>query len=459
MISVVVINSRGSLHPDWVQTSLSSIKNQTLEDIELILIENLDRKKTIGQCWNEGVAKATKEFVLFCSDDDWIAMDLSMTLIQYAMSFPNHVNYSTFMTAYDEDTKLYAPIQRQHTGMWRRDYLLKYPFNEELKKGIDREYVEEMRKRGDTGIVIQHYFGYYYRKHTDYSCSGKIIFTKELSDIYVLTTSRNFIDPIVNEWRKTKKVFVSGEPFDRTLADNAKIIFCEWLTEKAREVAEYECKAKKYLRIHSYEIYTPLIYYTDFSKFDKIFFIAEHVKEYVESKIGELPNAVVIPNAVELLPFIEKEKNNKICYAGEISRKKGIGELFLIAKEFPEMEFHIAGKFKEEDVARYFKEKKPDNVFLEPYSYDLKEFFKDKTYFINTSLREGNPVTVIEAMSAGLKPLINDWVGADKIYGKYVFKNLLNLRQMLNEYVPKEYREFAEQYEFNKIFEKINYII
>jgi glycosyltransferase involved in cell wall biosynthesis len=362
------------------------------------------------------------------------------------------------MTAFDEETKLYAPIQRICTGMWRRDYLLKYPFSEKLLKGVDREYLEEVKKRGDLGISIHTNFGYYYRKHDLPSCAGKIIFKKDVSQIYVLPTYRSFIDPLVSKWKKDKTVYVSSEPFDPLLADEAEMIFCEFLSQNAVEVAKYDCKAFKILRLHSYEAFSPLIHYIDFSKFDLVIFVVEHIKEFVESKIGKLENAVVIPVGVKLLPFKEKEKNNKICYAGEISRKKGIGELFILAKELPEYEFHIAGKFKEEDIARWFYFKKPDNVFLEPYSYDLPKFFEDKTYFINTSLREGNPITVLEAMSAGLKPLISDWVGSE-IYGEYVFKNLSSLKKLLNEFNPKEYREFAENYDFEKIYPQIEEIL
>lgn len=455
MISVVIIDSRSDKHPDWVQNAIHSVQRQTVE-CELIVIDNIGRKKTIGQCWNEGVLKASNNYILFLGDDDWLSSDYCSTLIQYALAYPGYVMWTTNMIAFDEETKLYAPIQRICTGMWAKQYLLAYPFNEKLEKGIDREYIEEMKKRGDVGFSINHHFGYYYRKHNDYSCAGQITFTQEEADIYVLASYRSFIDPIVKEWKKDKKVFISSEPFEPILADKAKIIFCEWLSQNAVEVSNYECSAKKYLRVHSYEAFSPLIYYVKWEAFDKVFFIAEHIKEFVEAKVGKIPNAVVVPVGIQLLDFKDKIGNNKICYAGEISRKKGIGELFLIAKELPEYEFHIAGKFKDEDVAIWFNQKKPANVYLEPYSYNLNEFFKDKTYFISTSLREGNPVTLLEAMSAGLKPLVNDWIGADKIYGKYVFKNLSQLKALLNDYDPREYRQFAEQYEFNKMFERLN---
>jgi len=456
MISVVMINSRSDKHPDWVQGAIDSVNRQSIE-CELIVLDNIGRHSTIGKLWNEGVRKAKYDYVFFLGDDDWIADDYLVSVLQYILNRPNFILWTTNMTVYDEDNKLYAPKQQICTGTWKKEYLLKYPFNEKLEKGIDREYLQEVQKRGDRGLTIPHNFGYYYRKHSDYSCAGKLTLKKEKSQIYVLTSSRNFIDPLVAEWRKEKTVYITSEEFNPQFADEAEIIWCEWLTENAIKVSQFQTKAKKFLRVHSYEAFSPLIHYVNWDGFDKVIFIAKHVKDYVESKVGKIPNAVVIPVGIDLEKFtlIEKEKNNKICYAGEISRKKGIGELFLIAKSLIGYEFHIAGKFKEDDVARFFNEKKPSNVFLHPYSYDLQEFFKDKTYFINTSLREGNPITVLEAMASGLKPLVYDWVGAKDIYGKYVFEDLHDLVKMLKDYNPDEYREFVKQFDFKKTVEKI----
>lgn len=458
-----MVDSRSDVHPDWVQLAKDSVKKQPIEDIDLIVIDNIGKKKTVGACWNEGVKKAKYDLVLFLGDDDWLSMDYCSILIQYALSNPNYVMWTTNMTAFDEKTKLYTFLTRICTGMWRKNYLIKYPFNEQLKRGIDREYIQEMQKRGDQGYTINHHFGYYYRKHEDYSLAGKMTFTTENPQIYVLASGRNFIDPLVERWRKGKKVFVSTEEFNPLMADEAEVIFCEWLRQDAIAASKYECKAKKILRLHAYEAFSELIYYADFSKFDVVIFVAEHIKDFVESKVGKIPNAVVIPVGIGINGYDPKGKirNNKIAYAGEISRKKGIGELLFIAKNLPEYEFYIAGKFNEEDVARHLNEKKPDNVFIEPYSYDLPKFFEDKTYIINTSLREGNPITILEGMSYGLKPLVKDWVGAKEIYGEYTYGDLDELKLLLyDSYKPEEYKKFVkDNYNFEDTYKEIEKLL
>ena len=226
----------------------------------------------------------------------------------------------------------------------------------------------------------------------------------------------------------------------------------------AIEVSEYKCKAKKILRLHAGEAFSPLIYYTDFSKFDLIIFVAEHIKDFVESKRGKLDNAVIIPVGVGVNGYIpNQKKSNKIAYAGDLSRKKGVGELLLIAKSLPEYEFHIAGKFSEEDIADYFNKAKPYNIKMYPFRYDLKDWLKEFPYYLNTSMREGNPITVLEAMSVGCQPLVKDWVGAKEIYGDNVYSNIDDLKRLLNKpYNPQEHKNFVDKhYNFNDTLQLI----
>lgn len=454
-ISTIVIDSRSKIHPDWVELCKDSILKQTRPVDELIIVDNTDRDKTIGECWNEAVKEATGDWIFFVGDDCWIARDCVQVMMNHSDTHLPCV--TTYMTMFDE--KGYTVVQRPCTGMWKRDYLLKHPFNETLDKGIDREYFEEAVKRGDGYYLINYYFGHFDRRHDDHR-SGKVVLeAPKNTEIYVTSSGGvNFVSPLVREWRKEHEVFLSAQPFDPLIKSD--IIWCEWANENAVAVADFKTTAKKILRLHSYEAFTQAIYYIDFSKFDKVIFIADHIKEFVESKVGKIPNAVVIPVGVETNKFsIGEIKNVKyVAYAGQISRKKGVGELILIANSFPDYQFFVAGKFVEDDVARVFNENIPENITLEPYSYNLNEFFRNKSYIINTSLREGNPITVLEGMSAGLKPIVNNWIGAKDIYNGYTYKNFNELNALLHTPLnPKDYRQFViDNFDFNKTVEKIN---
>lgn len=454
-VTVIIIDSRSKIHPEWVQAAIQSSQEQTVP-VDIIVVENTERDKTIGKCWNAATKEAKTEWVYFLGDDNWMARDAIQVLLNHTDK--PAVYLTTFMTMYDGE--VFRSVPRQCTGMWKRDYILKYPFNEELKSGIDREYLEESKKRGDTGIIVPYYYGIYDRRHDDHR-STKIVLSapKEKVDIYVTGTgSQNFIAPLVKGWRdEGKTVFISMSPFLPEIKSD--IIWCEWGNENAVVVQDFETDAKKYLRIHAYEVFSPNIYYFKWDKWDKVFFIAEHIKDYVESKVGKIPNAVVVPVGIETENFKVRENtwNKKIAFAGQIARKKGAGELMFLANSLPEYEFHIAGKYIEEDVAEYFNKMKPDNMFIHPFSYDLKEWFQDYTYYLNTSIREGNPITVLEACASGLKPLVRNWIGADNIFKGYTYSNIQQLKGLLQSpYDPTEYRQFAEQFDFKKTLKEIN---
>lgn len=467
-ISAIIVDSRGDIHPDWVQTAIQSIRDQFRPLDEVIVIENRKRDKTIGECYNLAVQQAEGDYVIFLDDDDWWARDYSMILEQYAIAEPNHIAWTTCMMAYNDiegDIKrgtAFPLYDRIHRGLWRKDYLLKYPYDEKLKKGIDRVHIEETKKRGDRIFATMHNYGYYYRKHNDYSCATKMNFTVEFKDIYICATQKNFIEPIAKRIGEDK-CYILTQPFEPRLIGKAKTIWCEWGNDNAIKIANFETDAMKILRIHAYEVFGGWLSYIKFEKYDTVIFIAEHIKSFAESKIGEIPNAVVIHNGIELdkFPMYRKEKNNKIAWAGMIGRKKGVDLLMMLANENPDYEFHVAGKFDEEDIAQWIWERKPDNFIVHEYQYDIKEFFKDKTYILNTSPREGCPMTVLEGMSCGLKPVVFDWIGAKEIFGKNSFKDNKEFRKILEgSYKPQEYRKFVEQnYNFETTYKQIEKLL
>jgi len=464
MVSVVMIDSRSDSHPEWVGVAIESIKNQ-IYPCELIVVKNTDRKKTIGKCWNEGVKESSGNYVLFLGDDDWITRDYISVLVQFIDEKANYVAYTTYMTAFEDSTGNYAHIGRITTGMWRKDYLVSHPFNESLKKGVDREYIEEAIKDDQRYLIVGHHFGYFYRKHEDYSCAGKITFFKDPKNLYIATTYRAFIDPIAERLKSLTSVYIGPGSLETEMADNAKLIWAEWATNHAVEIADYKCSAKKILRVHAYDAFGEAIKYLDFSKYDKVIFVAKHIMDYVQRYAGKLPNAVLIPNGVDEKRYKiadNKVQGNKIAWAGVLANKKGAQLLLILAKSFPEYEFHVACRYSDDDIAELITRQKTDNFIIHPYQYELEKFFSDKTYILNTSPREGCPVTVLEGMSAGLCPLVYDWVGAkdifteDNVYGtEQEFRKILESVEK-----PEVYRQrILDKYTFDEMYAKIETIV
>lgn len=474
LVSIIIIDSRSSIKPDWVRESFNSALSQNIP-VEVIVINNTEyneqgeTKYTIGQCWNEGVKHCTTPWILFLGDDDTIVFDLAETLYRFSLTKnvtqSQVMNISSFMMVYDDETGKKTFIARQHTGMWKREYLLQYPFNEQLKKGIDREYQEEAIKRGQLSLIIEYYFGYQYRRHNLPHCAGTIQFIEKPAPYYFLTSNRQFLHPITERLAKSvggDNIIVSPHATEE-LVNGAELIWVEWANDKAIDISMMETKAKKILRLHAYEAFHESIKKINLNGFDTVIFIDNYIKDYVERQYGKVNGAVVIPNGVETGKFNlnpQKIKNNKIAYAGYLSRKKGIGELILLAESNPDYEFHLAGRYQEDDIADYLNYRKPSNVFIENWKYDeaLPEFFNECSYVLNTSLRESQGMTICEGMSCGCSPIIRGWLGANDMYkDKWIYNNMKEFRQLLeNPTPPEECRQFIlDNYDVNNIYPKI----
>ena len=459
-----MIDSRSNIDPQMVGVAIGSVKKQ-YHKVDFIIIDNRELKWSIGKCWNEAVKKAKTDWVLFMGDDDWLSRDYCLCLSHFAKEDDRYDCITTGMTFYNPD-QVQVETPQQNTGMWKREFLLEHPFNEKLKKGIDREYVEEAQKYGVNAAHLSYHHGIFVRIHDVHALTKRPEIVEEPGDIYINARYGSFIAPVADRLKyQGFSVTVSNNDFNPELARNAKIIWCDWADNNAVEISKFKTDAAKILRVHSYEAFTTTIHYIDFDAFDKVIFVAEHIKDYVETKIRrKLDNAVVIPNGVPLGNYKIKphERNNKIAWAGNIDRKKGAQLLMFLAEQFREYDFHVAGKFYEEDIVRFFNERKPDNLILEPYSYDLNEFFSDKTYFLNTSPREGCPVTPLEAMASGLKPIMYNWVGAEQYLPKsFIFKDHAEFNAILEgDYTPERYRDYVEtRYNFKTMYDSIKGII
>lgn len=475
LLSVVIIDSRSDNHPEWTNTSIKSIEAQDIP-IELIVVNNVGRKHTIGKCWNLGVQQASCDWVAFVGDDDYVSFDYCRTLNNWINDVENRgsnvVNVATYMTFFQDESGERTFKAQQSTGVWRKEYLLQFPFNEELKSGVDREYIEESIKRGALSLLIEYYFGYFYRKFPkdyDYSCAGEVTFIEHPRDYYFLTSNRIFLDSITKRFKKTvgeDNIIISPHTTNEMIHE-AKVIWVEWANEKAVEIQNSDTKAYKILRLHAYEAFSDTIKKLDLNKFDKVIFIDEYIKDYVERQYGKVKGAVVIPNGVEVDRYSiapDKKKNNKIAFAGYLTRKKGIGELILLAESFPEYEFHLAGRYQEDDIADYFNHKTPKNVFVSEWKYDtaMADFYADKTFILNTSLRESQGMTLMEGMASGLKPIIRGWLGSKDVYPEeFIYNNVEEFRNILEgDYKPGEYRKFViENYSIDNIYPKLEELL
>jgi len=244
----------------------------------------------------------------------------------------------------------------------------------------------------------------------------------------------------------------------------ADIIWIEWADQSAINVTRFGqvlYQKQVILRLHSYEAFTNYLDYIKWPVITDLIFVAEHIKDIVLKKYPVIKSNVdrihVISNGVDVDKFELSRINDgkDLAYMGYLNFKKGPLLLFTAFAELleidPEYTLHIAGGFQEERYQLYMEQMQRQNPLMAERIkfYDWvenpKEWLKDKSYIICSSVLESQGMGIMEAMAMGLKPVIHNFVGADMIYPKkYLWNTASEFCQMVinREYKSKEYRKY-----------------
>jgi glycosyltransferase involved in cell wall biosynthesis/2-polyprenyl-3-methyl-5-hydroxy-6-metoxy-1,4-benzoquinol methylase len=242
----------------------------------------------------------------------------------------------------------------------------------------------------------------------------------------------------------------------------ADICWFEWCDELVIYGSKHQMAEQKKIicRLHSYEAFTDYPDKVNWTNVDKVIFVAEHIKNYLLEKNGCIKNdrTIIIPNGINVdkYAFKQREPGYNIAYVGYINYKKGPMLLLHVFKAIFDKDsrykLYIAGKYQDARYELYFKQMVKElgmqsNVFFEGWQENIDKWLEDKNYIISTSLLEGNPVGIMEAMSQGIKPVIHNFVGARRMYpAKYVWNTINEAVDMVisDRYDSFEYHDFVK---------------
>lgn len=281
---------------------------------------------------------------------------------------------------------------------------------------------------------------------------------------FVLEGLDSFIDDIINslsEKYNTKKIIVKYyNQIDEGMkwADIAWFEWCDPLVVYGSK--QKIAKEKKIIcRIHSYEVFTKNIFDTNWENIDKVIFVAEHIRDILLKKVKlDIKKTVVIPNGINLKKYFYKEKKSgfNIAFIGYIDFKKGpmllLNTFKYIYDSDKRYKIYIAGRFNEERYLLYFNQMINEmglhnNVIFEGWQNNIDKWLDDKNYILCTSVLESQNMSVMQAMSKGIKPIIHNFVGAKNIYPKkYLWNTIDEALNMIKdkEYSSLEYHEFIK---------------
>lgn len=278
----------------------------------------------------------------------------------------------------------------------------------------------------------------------------------------------HFILDVIKKLKKDTdfqiRVFYGKSPEQmKELLKWADISWLEWCddyaiaaTRMGSQDADIDCKF--IIRLHSYEIFTPMPSQVDWSKVMHLVFVSEGAKNaFMSFCKGDLPtNIVVIPNGLNIKNYTfdeNKKYEKKICYLGYLNYKKGPGLLmqcfYKIHKYDPEYEFYIGGQHQDSRVQFYMNDLA--NKFKLELKYDgwiedTNEWLNDKDYIINTSLFESFGITMMEGMLKGVIPLVHCWHGSEWLYPQqHIFGSSDMCVDLLKKFEKEDKNKIAYQ--------------
>lgn len=224
---------------------------------------------------------------------------------------------------------------------------------------------------------------------------------------------------------------------------NADIVWLEWGNELAihvtQKMLDFLAGKKVILRLHSYEALSGFVPQIAWNQIDALICVADHIRDLVTAQfaiaqeLGEFDvenfPVYTIPNGVDMqqFPFAEREKGFDLAYLGDINFKKGPMLLFhafqRLAQSNNKYKLHIAGTFQEPRYDLYFQQmtkklKLEKNIIRYGRIDDPGHWLNTKDYIVNSSVLEGHPVGIAEAMAMGIKPVVHNFYGAEGLYRK-----------------------------------------
>jgi glycosyltransferase involved in cell wall biosynthesis len=101
-----------------------------------------------------------------------------------------------------------------------------------------------------------------------------------------------------------------------------------------------------------------------------------------------------------------------------------------------------------------------DALIFDGWQKDVATWLEDKHYLVSASIVEGHPVSVLEAMARGLKPVIHVYPGCrDCFPAEYLWRTLDEFceRILMDPYRPAEYRDYvATNFSLRRQLDSIN---
>lgn len=156
--------------PEMVKRAIHSVnQQQCCLQVDLVTVNNKDRKRSIGACYNEIVSRSNTLLVAFLGDDDLLMPDYLTALLGARALYRDKTETYPVVSASLVtlcDGSRFEKYDALSPGLWERSYLVEHPFDEEMEKYVTASYYEEANKRGIEPSLAHWNYSYYYYQHS-----------------------------------------------------------------------------------------------------------------------------------------------------------------------------------------------------------------------------------------------------------------------------------------------------
>jgi glycosyltransferase involved in cell wall biosynthesis len=245
--------------------------------------------------------------------------------------------------------------------------------------------------------------------------------------------------------------------------DKADIYMFMWADGTlVKRLSTLPLKSKVIVFLRRYEYYTQLWKHVDWSRVDKLIFVNPYIAKRTDVFDGKIE---VVPNGIdpEQWTLEQHSHGTRIAMVGFVVPRKNYGLALQILSGLPESyELHIAGEVKDHETLNYI-DYLGKRIRRKIYTYgpvgNMNLWLKPMNYILSTSISEGCPNNVLEAMAKGIKPVIHSWPGAYELFpNRYVFKTVNEAVEMIKPesvYIPSEYRKYVIQNHGVNVYDRI----
>lgn len=193
-----------------------------------------------------------------------------------------------------------------------------------------------------------------------------------------------------------------------------------------------------------------------------------------------IPKLHLIKPGVDLNKYTFKEPTlgyNVCMIVGNMWEGKNTLEGFrifqMVVKQHPELpwQLHIRGEMSpgEREVDVVMREQvlqnnyASDRVTIYPHVDDINAWLEPMDFIITPSLKEAFSYATAEAMAKGIRPIVNNWWGANTIWPqKYIYHDLDEAVNMIvgGDYNPEEYRQYIiDNYDAQRMFRELDELL